>query len=61
MDLDDVVDRDWLARHAFVFRLDVSPGAHVLLTQAPQGELGLFGIAIANYGGDEVASLALTA
>ena len=46
---------------ALVFRLDVGPGPHVLLTQAPECELGLFGIAIADHGRDEVAGLALAA
>jgi hypothetical protein len=35
VDLDDVVDRDWLARRTVVFWLNAGPGSHVLLTQAP--------------------------
>src|SRR5215210_2523452 len=62
VDLDDVVDRDGLARHPFVLvRLDASLGTHVLLTQAPQCELSLFGVAIADHSSDEIAGLALAA
>ena len=35
VDLDDVINRDRLARSAFFLWLDARPGAHVLLTQAP--------------------------
>ena len=61
VDLEDIIDRYRIAWHALVLRFDVSPSSHVLFTQAPQCELGLFSVAVTDNSRDEVARLAFAA